>query len=148
MRCALSIGHDEPVTGPGQIVVLNGTSSAGKTSTAVAFQEMRAAEGDCWFVSGLDEFLAKLPGQWVEVAMWIGPFAGDGVRLETNGDRAHFHIGELARRLMRAYRRSIREMALAGLDVVVDEVSLEEDEWLDWCEALRGLDPIWVAVRC
>jgi chloramphenicol 3-O-phosphotransferase len=28
------------------------------------------------------------------------------------------------------------------------EVSLQEDEWLDWCEALDALAPVWVAVHC
>jgi chloramphenicol 3-O phosphotransferase len=133
---------------PGQVVVLNGTSSAGKSSTAAAFQAARAADGDCWIVTGLDDYLAKLPGEWVEVGAWIGARANEGIRLETDGDRAMFRLGELARRLMRAYRRSVRELARAGLNVMVDEVSLQEDEWLDWCEALQGLDPVWVAVRC
>jgi len=133
---------------PGQVVVLNGTSSAGKSSTAAAFQETRAAVGECWIIVGLDDYLAKLPGEWVEVGSWVGTRASDGIRLETDGDRAMFRVGEQARRLMLAYRRSIRELALAGLNVVVDEVSLEEDEWRDWCAALQGLDPVWVAVRC
>ena len=49
---------------------------------------------------------------------------------------------------MHGYRRAVREMAQAGINVMVDEVSLHEPEWLDWCEALHGLDPVWVAVRC
>ena len=133
---------------PGQVVVLNGTSSAGKSSTAAAFQQARAAVGDCWIVTGLDDYVAKLPGEWVEVGGWIGARASEGIRLETDGDRAMFRLGELAHRLMRAYRRSVRELAVAGLNVLVDEVSLQEDEWLDWCDALHGLDPVWVAVRC
>ncbi len=132
----------------GQIVVLNGTSSAGKSSTAAAFQEARAARGECWLVVGLDDYLAKLPGRWVEVGEWVGPYASDGIRLVTDGDRSMFRLGNLADRLMHAYRRSIREIARAGLNVVVDEVSLEEREWKDWCDALDGLDPVWVAVRC
>jgi chloramphenicol 3-O phosphotransferase len=136
------------VVAAGRVVVLNGTSSSGKTSTANAFQESRSRAGECWLVIGLDDFLAKLPGRWVEVGAWVGSLAGDGVRLEREGDRANFHIGEQARRLMRAYRRSVREIARAGLNVVVDEVSLHEDEWQDWCLALDGLDAVWVAVHC
>jgi chloramphenicol 3-O phosphotransferase len=133
---------------PGQVVVLNGTSSAGKSSTAAAFQELRAARGECWLVIGLDDYLAKLPGRWVEVGNWVGPYASDGIRLVTDGDRSMFRIGELATRMMHAYRRSVREMAFAGLNVMVDEVSLEAPEWIDWCEALAGIDAVWVAVRC
>ena len=128
--------------------MLNGTSSSGKTSTANAFRESRSLAGECWLVIGLDDFLAKLPRRWVEVGAWVGSLAGDGVRLEREGDRANFHIGEQARRLMRAYRRSVREIARAGINVVVDEVSLHEDEWKDWCVALDGLDAVWVAVHC
>ena len=54
-------GHDVPMVAPGQVVVLNGTSSAGKTSLAEAFQELRAAAGECWVVFGIDDFMAKLP---------------------------------------------------------------------------------------
>ena len=133
---------------PGRVVVLNGTSSAGKSSLAAAFQRAREAEGELWIVMGLDEFLLKLPDRWVEVGKWVGSFAEEGIRLETQGDRSNFHIGEQARRLMRAYRRSVREFASAGFNVIVDEVSLEADEWQDWCEALAGLAPVWVAVRC
>ena len=128
--------------------MLNGTSSSGKTSIANAFQASRSQAGDLWLVVGLDDFLAKLPGRWVEVGAWVGSLAEDGVRLEREGDAANFHIGEHARRLMHAYRRTVREIARAGINVVVDEVSLQEDEWHDWCAALDGLDAAWVAVRC
>ncbi len=128
--------------------MLNGTSSAGKTSTAAAFQDLRSAAGDCWVIVALDDYIGKLPRRWVEVGKWVGPFAEDGVRLETDGDRANFHIGDVARRLMGAYRRSVREISRAGINVVVDDVSLEEYEWRDWCEALEDLDPVWVALRC
>ena len=51
--------------------MLNGTSSSGKTSIANAFQELRSQAGDLWLVMGLDDFLAKLPGRWVEVGAWV-----------------------------------------------------------------------------
>lgn len=97
---------------------------------------------------GLDDFIGKLPRRWVEVGAWVGSLAGDGVQLVRDGERANFHIGAYAQRLMRAYRRSVREIARAGINVIVDEVSLQENEWLDWCEALAGLGAVWVAVRC
>lgn len=136
------------VVAPGQVVVLNGTSSSGKTSTALAFQELRAQAGDLWVVLALDDFIGKVPRRWVDVGTWVGSLAGDGVRLVRDGERANFEIGPKAQRLMRAYRRSVRETALAGINVIVDEVSLQEPEWLDWCAALDGLGAVWVAVRC
>ena len=139
--------HDVSVVAPGQVVVLNGTSSSGKTSTALSFQELRAQAGELWVVLALDDFIGKVPRRWVDVGAWVGSLAGDGVRLVRDGERANFEIGPQAR-LMRAYRRSVRETALAGINVIVDEVSLQEPEWLDWCEALDGLGAVWVAVHC
>jgi chloramphenicol 3-O phosphotransferase len=42
----------------------------------------------------------------------------------------------------------VREIALAGINVIVDEVSLQEPEWIDWCDALEGIGALWVAIRC
>jgi chloramphenicol 3-O phosphotransferase len=136
------------VVAAGRVVVLNGTSSSGKTSTANAFQAARSQAGELWVVIGLDDFIGKLPAGWVEVGEWVGSRAGDGVQLVRDGERAGFHIGADAQRLLRAYRRSVREIARAGINVLVDEVSIEEYEWLDWREALAGLGAVWVAVRC
>jgi chloramphenicol 3-O phosphotransferase len=136
------------VVATGRVVVLNGTSSSGKTSTANAFQATRSQAGELWVVTGLDDYIGKLPARWVEVGEWVGSRAGDGVQLVVDGERAGFHIGADAQRLLRAYRRSVREIARAGINVIVDEVTIEEHEWLDWCEALAGLDAIWVAMRC
>jgi chloramphenicol 3-O phosphotransferase len=132
----------------GRVVVLNGTSSAGKTSLAVEFQELRAARGDCWVVFGIDDFLAKVPRRWIEIDAVHGPYADDGVRLERDGDAARFVIGDTVRRLLTAYRRSIAEIARSGLNVVVDDVMIEHHDWDDWRAALADLDPVWVGVRC
>jgi chloramphenicol 3-O phosphotransferase len=92
--------------------------------------------------------MPRLPRQWVAIDAWSGSLAGDGVRLERDGDRARFRIGALGRRVLTAYRHSIAAIARAGLNVVVDDVTLEKDEWDEWCAALAGLDPVWVALRC
>ena len=133
---------------PGRVVVINGTSSAGKTALAKAFQEIRAAAGDCWLVFGIDDFLPRLPRRWVAYDAWSGSLAGDGVRLVRDGDRARYRIGALGRRVLSAYRRSIAEVARAGLNVLVDDVTIEEHEWDEWCAVLAGLHPVWVALRC
>jgi chloramphenicol 3-O phosphotransferase len=132
----------------GSVVVLNGTSSAGKSSLAREFQERRAARGECWVVFGIDDFLPKLPGRWVEVDTWKGPSGEDGVRLERTGDRARYHIGKYGQRLLAAYRGSVAEIARCGLNVIVDDVMIEHHEWEQWRRALGGLAPVWVGVRC
>jgi len=92
---------------PGRVVVINGTSSAGKTTLAETFQEDRAAAGECWVVFGIDDFMPRLPRQWVAIDAWSGSLADDGVRLERDGDRARFRIGAV-RRQYAAAERAIR----------------------------------------
>jgi chloramphenicol 3-O phosphotransferase len=132
----------------GTVVVLNGTSSAGKSSLAREFQALRASRDDCWVVFGIDDFLPKLPGRWVEIDAWKGPLSEDGVRLDRDGDSARFHIGELGQRLLAAYRLSIAEVARCGMNVVVDDVMIEHNEWDQWRRALDGLPSVFVGVRC
>lgn len=50
--------------------------------------------------------------------------------------------------VLSGYRRAVAEMARAGNDVVVAECKFDSAGWEDWSEALRGLDPLWVGVRC
>src|SRR5258708_36358797 len=67
---------------PGRVVVINGASSAGKTTLAETFQEARAADGECWVIFGIDDFMPRLPRRWVAIDAWSGSLAADGVRLE------------------------------------------------------------------
>ncbi len=132
---------------PGNVVVLNGTSSSGKTSIALAFQELRAARRDCWLLFGIDEYLAKLPGQWLQVDAWQGPFGAEGVHLDRDGDEAHFRVGAVGRRVLASLRTSVAAVARNGLNVLVDNVTIDGNSWDDWRAALEGIPTTWVAVR-
>jgi len=131
-----------------RVVVLNGASSAGKTTLATAFRDQRARAGDFWLVIGIDDFLAKLPAEWMSAGQDRGAFADDGVRFETTADGLTVAVGSLGRRLLRAYQACVGAAAHAGLNVIVDEVVIDETTWSDWVAALRGLDVVWVGVRC
>ena len=45
-----------------------------------------------------------------------------------------------------AYRGAVAAVARAGINVIVDEVLLGEDDWKGWQDQLGGLDVMWVAV--
>ena len=45
----------------GAVILLNGTSSAGKTTLAAQLQADLATHGECWIVIGIDDYLGKLP---------------------------------------------------------------------------------------
>ncbi|HEY6318424.1 MAG TPA: chloramphenicol phosphotransferase [Acidimicrobiia bacterium] len=131
-----------------RVVVLNGGSSAGKTTLATAFRDQRAALGDFWFLIGIDDFLAKLPAQWNSARPGNGAFAADGIRFERTPDGARARLGSLGRQLVRAYQATVRGVARVGLNVIVDEVLIDETSWDDWMIALDGLDVVWVGIRC
>lgn len=53
------------VSGQGRLIVLNGGSSAGKTSLAQAFQNVAA---ECWMHLGIDVFWLALPPEQLDLA--------------------------------------------------------------------------------
>jgi chloramphenicol 3-O phosphotransferase len=130
------------------VVVLNGTSSSGKTSIAESFQELRALAGECWVIVGIDDYLPKLPARWRGYPGHEGAMAADGALVRRVGATAVFEFGATGRRMITAYRRSVRAIASAGLDVLVDEVMWDDGGWDEWQAVLRGVDVRWVAVRC
>ena len=52
--------------------MLNGPSSAGKTTLAAALQRRFAADGECWFVYAMDDYFAKAPFDWVTAGRTSG----------------------------------------------------------------------------
>ena len=131
--------------GFGRIVIVTGPSSAGKTTLTTAFRDRSAERGTLWIRVGIDLILAELPGPWVDVG-WpggAGAFASDGMRVV--GGR-HIEVGAVLRTLLRSYQRLAVDIARSGNDVLVDDCILDGTMWLDWQEALVGLDATWVGV--
>jgi len=133
---------------PGRVLILNGTSSAGKTTLARAFRDDRAAAGECWLLIALDDYFWLLPHQWFRGGGHQGPFSHEGVWLEPSEEGPIVRLGELGRRLFAAYRRTAALWARSGFNVVVDDVAFDEEAVCDWQEALNGLAVTWVAVQC
>lgn len=128
--------------------MLNGGSSAGKSTLAAAFRDGRAAVGDFWLVVGIDDYLAKLPDDWFAMGENVGAFSHDGMRADFTADGVDVSFGPVARRLLNAYQGAVAAAAHAGLQVIVDELVFDRTQWDDWGVALAGLDVSWVGVRC
>ncbi|WP_084420031.1 chloramphenicol phosphotransferase CPT family protein [Henriciella litoralis] len=124
-----------------KIVILNGTSSAGKSTLAGAIQ--RFASGPVLRVS-MDDFLEMMPPR----------FANDdeafSFQLVPGAEPAEVEIGtgSYGAALMRGMRTSVAALADQGLDLVVDDVMLGADDQAHYREVLAKHSVTFVAVRC
>jgi chloramphenicol 3-O phosphotransferase len=131
----------------GRIIVLNGASSVGKSTIATQFVGLRAERGECWVIVGIDDFLVKLPWQWFDTEL-DGPYGADGFRFEPSPDGVVASVGEVGRRLLATYRRSVALWSRQGFDVIVDDVTFDADAAADWDVALAERPVTWVGVQC
>jgi chloramphenicol 3-O phosphotransferase len=132
----------------GRVLVLNGTSSAGKTTLATALQEQFASDDQCWIIIGVDDIMSKLPFDWVTYSKHIGRHAHEGMAFVMVDGHVEHTIGPIGQQALAAYRASVAGAARAGLNVIVDEVLLSEDDWNGWQDSLAGIDARWVEVSC
>jgi chloramphenicol 3-O phosphotransferase len=129
-----------------QVIVLNGTSSAGKSTLASALQARLAEAGGCWIVLGLDDFLGKLPWAWVAYGDHVGEHADEGIAFTMVEGEVECRVGRVGERMLAAYRGAVAAVARAGINVIVDEVLLSEAGWTAWQHELAGFEVLWVAV--
>jgi chloramphenicol 3-O phosphotransferase len=128
------------------VIVLNGTTSAGKSTLARALQQKLASMGEPWIVIALDDFFARAPAGWFRIGDHVGEHADAGMVFEVVDGTIERRVGPFGRAILSGYRAAVRGLARAGLDVIVDEVLLSEEDWHGWQAALAGLDARWVAV--
>jgi chloramphenicol 3-O phosphotransferase len=119
----------------GQLLVLNGGSSAGKTSLAQALQDLMPQP---WMLLGIDVFWMALPPRQLDLDR-VEP-AYYSWRMETHGGKKHFVVepADVLDRAMYARYRATAAYLDAGLNVIADEV-LWKPEWL--ADALRVFEP-------
>jgi chloramphenicol 3-O phosphotransferase len=106
----------------GQIILLNGTSSSGKSSIARELLPM------------LDRSYYYLPVDAFNSMRHQRPMTPD-------------ELEAVLQRLAGGYHRAVAGMALAGNDVVLDHV-LRKRSWLRECVDLFPADVVFVGVRC
>ena len=131
----------------GRVVVLNGTSSSGKTTLAAALRRRLEADDECWVVYSQDDFCPKLPPSWIQAGKHIGRHADDGFVLEVRDGEFELRVGPIGHAILAAYRGAVAAAAHEGLNVIVDEVTMTQGEWDDWQVRLNGVDTTWVRVE-
>src|SRR5512138_366272 len=109
---------------PGNILLLNGASSAGKTSLLRALQECFE---EPYLEAGIDKFIWMLPERYLERPLW-----DDVLGRATQA-------GEMGHCLVTGMHRAIAALSRAGLNVVADTVLVEPAWRQDCARQLAGL---------
>ncbi|WP_329117574.1 chloramphenicol phosphotransferase CPT [Streptomyces sp. NBC_01465] len=118
------------------MIVLNGGSSAGKSTVARHLQELLP---DPWLTFGTDTFVDALP-------LSMTSSDADGIEFGADGEVV---VGAAFRELEAAWIAGVAAMVRAGARVVVDEVFLGGGEsQARWEKELDGVRVLWVGVRC
>jgi chloramphenicol 3-O phosphotransferase len=120
------------------LILLNGTTSSGKTSIARALQDQLVRP---YCVTGIDDVFAMLPGR-----LHNNP---DGFLFDRDErDLVRLNFGQIGLACLKAHHRSVAAMARSGIDLICDEVILNEELRRDWHEVLSCIETAFVGVHC
>ncbi len=118
-----------------RVILLNGGSSAGKSTLARALQALLP---DSWLSLGVDNLIQAAPPSMEN--------APEGLTIAPGGI---ITVGPAYRMLETAWAAGVAAIARAGTGVIVDEVLVDSaDGQRRWQAALGELAVLWVAVRC
>jgi len=141
----------------GKIILLNGSSSAGKTTLARALQQKL---DEPWQHIALDQFRNGMSGRYRGLNSPAGTPGHAGLNIvpaemaftdaaETHTEKVtHIRFGEIGRKMLKGMRRAIAAFAEAGNNVIVDDILFEPEFLEDYVDALGHLNVLLVAVRC
>jgi chloramphenicol 3-O phosphotransferase len=136
----------------GSIILLNGTSSAGKSTLANAVQEVMDAP---YLSLGIDLFFDALPQRYVaRLAPDTPPppRAHDGlvwVCAESGGRGfRELRVGPVGQRLWSGMRHAAGALARQGNHIILDDVILNHEALVDYVAALDGVPTLLVGVTC
>ncbi len=124
--CTALFAQEKPL-----VILLNGTSSAGKTSIA---KEIQAQFEKPILHVGIDHYFGMLP----ESYYLDGERAAEGFNfVHRPGPLVFVEEGPVARQLTKAMHHSIKALAKGGFNLVLDEVLVLEEDYRDYLELLK-----------
>ncbi len=118
-----------------QVIVLNGTSSVGKTTIGRCLQSMLSTP---WLLLGIDDLTRAVPDKGID----------DRTLLHVS-ETGQVEVGPGWRSLETSWYVGIATIAASGTGVIVDEVFLDGGAGQERLRtALSGLEALWVGVTC
>ena len=130
---------------PGCIILLNGASSAGKTTTAQAIQHLSRRPVQ---LIALDQFRDGMGGRYRGMNSAPGEPGARGLNVVPNGVVTELRFGDIGRQTLRGMRRAAAAFATTGIDVVIDDLLVEEDFLHDYLDVFQDFAVTFVGVRC
>jgi chloramphenicol 3-O phosphotransferase len=126
----------------GTLIILNGTSSSGKSSILTHLQRLLtdaktpAWHDGPWLNAGIDKFIFMLPGSYLNRPLW------DEVLGKAD------HAGAQGHRLFSGMHHALAALARQGNHLLVDHV-LVEPRWVDECARLFADLPAYlIGIHC
>jgi len=131
----------------GQIIIVNGTSGAGKSTTCELFAKRRE---DFWLLFGIDHFLSgSFPARYSH----HGPDAGRGIYAHP-ADRGlpegtlRWSFGDQGWRAMRTYHEWIAAASRQGCNIIADHLLMTDPPVLPDCVwRFEGLPALLVTLK-
>lgn len=124
----------------GRIIVLNGTSSAGKSSIARALQDTM---DEPYAHLLIEAFLPRLP------ARYLSGDHPDGIRVEEMPDGGRFVVsGALGERMVAGFYAAVAAVSRAGNNVIVDTLMGDPFDAAECALHFSELDVLVVGVHC
>ncbi len=123
------------------VILLNGTSSAGKSSIAVQIQKLTK---DPILHVGFDLFTLMLPPSY----LIDGEHADLGFRLTQESPfKTIIKMGPIAEKLNYAKHRSIKAMLDNGFSLILDEILFRKKDFEDYLELFKDYRVLFVGVK-
>jgi chloramphenicol 3-O phosphotransferase len=118
---------------PGTIIVLNGTTSSGKSTL---LRELQTRLEPPYLESGIDKYLYMLPERYLSRPLWEQVLGNSG------------RSGELGHRLFTGMHHALAALSRCGNNVLADHVFIEASWAADCAAALHDLPAYLIGVHC
>jgi len=133
----------------GNIIFLNGSSSAGKTTLAIMLQQLLP---EPYQHIALDQFRDGMPGRYRGLNSPEGTPGDLGLNVVPTSREGQLmteiRFGAHGEQVLRGMRRAVAAFARAGNRVIIDDLLFRPEYLHDYAAALADLDVWLIGVRC
>lgn len=129
-----------------KIILLNGCSSAGKSSLVKAIQHLSE---ESWLTTGVDVSFAVMSAKYLPG----GKKAHEGINFVSGTDEKGFPVvkverGDYGKKVRQSIRKVVKQLADEGLNLILDEVIWEKQDLENYTSLLKDHQVYYVKVNC